>query len=106
MSDSPNPYDRVPYESYPYAETHPNHLSVVASLFGLRAQFPDNCKVLELGCCAAVTLSRWQLRFLAATSRGSTIRSAKLTKRCGPPLRWASAIYTSTAETSRQWMAK
>ncbi len=50
MNDTPNPYDRVPYESFPYAGTHPDHLSVVASLFGMRPRIPDECRVLELGC--------------------------------------------------------
>ena len=31
-----NSYDEVPYESHPFAQTHPNRLATVATLFGLR----------------------------------------------------------------------
>ena len=43
-------YDVLPYENYPFRLSHPHHLSVLASLFGLEAAKLDNCRVLELGC--------------------------------------------------------
>lgn len=45
-------YDLVPYESKPYPQTHPDRLATIARLFGLSAQPPDQCSVLELGCAA------------------------------------------------------
>ncbi|MDB5310089.1 MAG: hypothetical protein JWO38_4291 [Gemmataceae bacterium] len=47
-----NSYDEVPYESHPYAQTHPSRLAVVATLFGLTPPPVEKCRVLELGCAA------------------------------------------------------
>ena len=43
-------YDRVPYPGHPFAQTHPDRLATVATLFGLRPAPPEACRVLELGC--------------------------------------------------------
>jgi SAM-dependent methyltransferase len=43
-------YDRVPYPGHPFAQTHPDRLATVATLFGLRPAAPASCRVLELGC--------------------------------------------------------
>jgi len=56
MPDTLNPYDRVPYESFPYAQSHPEHLSVIATLFGIRARPVTECCVLELGCASGGNL--------------------------------------------------
>lgn len=45
-------YDEVPYDSVAFVETHPNRLSVIARLFGLKPAPVDKCRVLELGCAA------------------------------------------------------
>jgi SAM-dependent methyltransferase len=49
-------YDRLPYQSNPFAETHPRNLAVLARLLGLEPAAPDNCRVLELGCAAGGNL--------------------------------------------------
>ena len=43
-------YDRVPYASYPHADTHPDRLCVIAGLHGMSAAPASDCRVLELGC--------------------------------------------------------
>ncbi|HET8756938.1 MAG TPA: class I SAM-dependent methyltransferase [Solirubrobacteraceae bacterium] len=43
-------YDRVPYPGHPFAQTHPDRLATVATLFGLRPAHPSSCRLLELGC--------------------------------------------------------
>src|SRR5215475_3086405 len=43
-------YDAVPYPSYTHAQTHPDRLAVIATLFGMRPAPIDHCRVLELGC--------------------------------------------------------
>lgn len=48
----PNPYDEIPYESHPYAQTHPSRLAVVATMFGLNPPPVETCRVLELGCAS------------------------------------------------------
>lgn len=53
---STNTYDEVPYESHPFAQTHPSRLFTVGTLFGLRPVPPARCRVLELGCAAGGNL--------------------------------------------------
>ncbi len=45
-----NPYDEVPYVGHAYNFTHPDRLSVVGALFGMRPAPVEGCRVLELGC--------------------------------------------------------
>jgi SAM-dependent methyltransferase len=52
-SSSPNPataYDLVEYPSQVHAQTHPERLATIGTLFGLKPAPPANCRVLELGC--------------------------------------------------------
>ncbi len=44
-----NSYDEVPYDSHPFAQTHPDRLATVGTLFGMRPTAVDQCRVLELG---------------------------------------------------------
>ncbi len=43
-------YDEVSYRTYPRRQTHPNRLSAVAKLFGMRSADVNKCRVLEIGC--------------------------------------------------------
>ena len=52
MQIQPNQYDAVPYESFPFAHTHPRQLRVVAKIFGLTPPAIDKARILELGCAA------------------------------------------------------
>ncbi|HEX4950716.1 MAG TPA: methyltransferase regulatory domain-containing protein, partial [Blastocatellia bacterium] len=45
-----NPYDQIPYTSYPFAQTHPNRLATMAALHGIQPTPITNCRVLEVGC--------------------------------------------------------
>ena len=45
-------YDRVPYRSLPFPQSHPDRLAVMATLFGLRPPSVAQARVLELGCAA------------------------------------------------------
>jgi SAM-dependent methyltransferase len=57
MSESaPTSYDQVPYESYPFAQTHPDRLATVATLLGLKPAPVHRCRVLELGCASGGNL--------------------------------------------------
>ncbi len=55
-TDTPNPYDLVPYESHPFPQTHPTRLATVGTLFGMRPAPVQKCRVLELGCAAGGNL--------------------------------------------------
>ncbi|MBN9565137.1 MAG: methyltransferase regulatory domain-containing protein [Alphaproteobacteria bacterium] len=46
---SGNTYDAVPYESYPYEQTHPQHLYTVGRIFGMQPVDFRKARVLELG---------------------------------------------------------
>lgn len=49
-------YDEVPYESHPFAQTHPSRLFVVGTLFGMRPTPVHRCRVLELGAASGGNL--------------------------------------------------
>lgn len=43
-------YDEIPYPAFPYAQSHPDRLATLATMFGMRPQSIERCRVLELGC--------------------------------------------------------
>jgi ubiquinone/menaquinone biosynthesis C-methylase UbiE len=49
-------YDQLPYPSYAYRATHPDHLGTIARALGLSPAAPEACRVLELGCASAGNL--------------------------------------------------
>src|SRR5262245_10234755 len=51
-----NTYDEMPYDSYPYIQTHPSRLAVIATLFGMNPPAVEKCRVLELGCASGGNL--------------------------------------------------
>lgn len=49
-------YNRYPYQSYPFSQTHPTHLYTLAKLFGLNPTTVEKSRVLELGCASGGNL--------------------------------------------------
>jgi SAM-dependent methyltransferase len=49
-TSSSSAYDAVPYLGHPFAQTHPDRLATLATLFGLEPPPVERCRVLELGC--------------------------------------------------------
>jgi SAM-dependent methyltransferase len=47
---SPDSYDQIPYPSYPYTQTHPDHMAALGILSGMEPAPVARCRVLELGC--------------------------------------------------------
>ncbi|MBU6454678.1 MAG: methyltransferase regulatory domain-containing protein [Cyanobacteria bacterium REEB67] len=45
-------YDNVPYDSHPFPQSHPDRLATIATLFGMKPQPVENCRVLELACAS------------------------------------------------------
>jgi SAM-dependent methyltransferase len=45
----PSAYDEVPYSGRAFPQTHPDHLAVLARLFGISPAPAEKCRVLELG---------------------------------------------------------
>ena len=56
MTNALNSYDQVPYESRAFAQTHPDRLATIATLFGLRPPPVATSRVLELGCAGGGNL--------------------------------------------------
>ncbi len=72
----PTSYDRTPYKSYPFCQTHPDRLATIASLFGLMPAPVHRCRVLELGCASGGNLIPMAEQFPDGTFLGidSSIR--------------------------------
>ena len=49
-------YNDIPYESFPFQQTHPDRLATIARLFGLQSPNVETCKVLEIGCASGNNL--------------------------------------------------
>ncbi len=49
-------YDETPYRSFPFPQTHPGRLALIAWLFGMTTPPVDRCRVLELGCASGGNL--------------------------------------------------
>lgn len=45
-------YDEIPYESYPFFYTRPEHLHTIGTLFGMVPPNIETARILELGCAA------------------------------------------------------
>jgi methyltransferase-like protein/cyclopropane fatty-acyl-phospholipid synthase-like methyltransferase len=56
LLSSVNTYDELPYESYPYAQSHPYYLMTLGTLFGMKPPAVETAKVLELGCAGGGNL--------------------------------------------------
>ena len=50
MRAEQDPYDVVPYPSFPHPYTHPDRLAAMAILHGLSPAPVEQCRVLEIGC--------------------------------------------------------
>jgi SAM-dependent methyltransferase len=61
-----SPYDAIAYPGHPFAQTHPDRLATIATLFGLAPAPPDECRVLELGCGDAGNLAPMALALPAS----------------------------------------
>ena len=73
----PNTYDEVPYPSYPYSFTHPDHLSTIAWLLGLDVPRKPY-RVLELGCASGgnlIPMAAWnpECQFMGIDLSGAQI---------------------------------
>jgi methyltransferase-like protein/cyclopropane fatty-acyl-phospholipid synthase-like methyltransferase len=49
-------YDKLPYPSHTYPQTHPDRLATIATLCGMNPAPVESCRVLELGCGAGGNL--------------------------------------------------
>ena len=106
-----NPYDEVPYVGHAYNFTHPDRLSVVGALFGMRPAPVGGCRVLELGCGDGANLLPMaytlpESRFFGPRPRGQTRRPGQRLRHRTRPVqpsgckRWTSWISLPTPGSS------
>src|SRR5688572_1513027 len=71
-------YDEVPYSSYPYPQSHPNRLAVIATLFGMAPADVEKCRVLELGCASGGNLIPLAVEFPGSSFIGVDLSSRQI----------------------------
>jgi methyltransferase-like protein/2-polyprenyl-3-methyl-5-hydroxy-6-metoxy-1,4-benzoquinol methylase len=71
-------YDEVPYLSYPYAQSHPNRLAVIATLFGMQPANVEKCRVLELGCASGGNIIPMAVEFPGSSFIGVDLSSRQI----------------------------
>ena len=74
-----NAYDRLPYVSYPFPQSHPNHLAALAKLFGMNPPPLATCRVLELGCASGGNLLPMASQMPDATFLGVDLSTRQIT---------------------------
>jgi methyltransferase-like protein/cyclopropane fatty-acyl-phospholipid synthase-like methyltransferase len=73
-----NTYDEVPYESYPYSQSHPEQLSTIATLFGMEPVNPENARILELGCASGGNIIPLAIRYPKAKIVGVDLSKVQI----------------------------
>jgi methyltransferase-like protein/2-polyprenyl-3-methyl-5-hydroxy-6-metoxy-1,4-benzoquinol methylase len=71
-------YDRVPYKSHPFPQSHPNRLATIATLFGLQPPPIASARVLELGCASGGNLLPMAEQFPQASFVGIDASSRQI----------------------------
>ncbi|PAY21521.1 hypothetical protein CKO51_00155 [Rhodopirellula sp. SM50] len=71
-------YDRVPYTSWPYANSHPNRLATIGHLLGVPTPPLDRMRVLELGCASGGNLIPMAEMFSGGTFLGVDASSRQI----------------------------
>ena len=71
-------YDAVPYESFPFAQSHPARMNGMARLFGLPAPNLANARVLELGCSFGGNLLPMALQYPQAQFTGVDLSQVQI----------------------------
>jgi hypothetical protein len=72
----PTSYDLVQYPSLPFDRSHPDQLAVMATLFGLEAAPPQNCRVLEIACADGGNLIPMACELTGSSFRGFDLAAA------------------------------
>lgn len=74
----PFSYDNVPYESYTYAQTHPVHMALIGSLFGMTPPDVKTARVLELGCASGGNLFSQAINYPGARFLGLDLSQGQI----------------------------
>ena len=71
-------YDRVPYKSHPFRQSHPDRLAVIATLHGMSPPPIERARVLELGCASGGNLLPIADQFPEGTFLGLDLSSRQI----------------------------
>lgn len=71
-------YDEVPYESFTYGQTHPQHMAMIGSLFGMKVPDVKTANVLELGCASGNNLFSLALSYPKAKFTGMDLSQEQI----------------------------
>ncbi len=71
-------YDELPYESYPYSQTHPANLRTIGMLFGMNPVPLENARILELGCAAGNNIIPIAIDYPKATVVGVDLSQVQI----------------------------
>ena len=71
-------YDRVPYKSHPFRQSHPDRLAVIATLHGMTPPPIERARVLELGCASGGNLLPIADQFPEGTFLGLDLSSRQI----------------------------
>jgi methyltransferase-like protein/trans-aconitate methyltransferase len=75
-----NPYDEIPYPGFPYSQTQPDRLAVMAHLLGLDPARPEKCRVLELGCGSGDSLISFAVALPGSSFLGVDLSAVAINK--------------------------
>lgn len=78
QDDIASVYDAVPYESYPFIQSHPEHLYAMARLFKLSPKPVEECRVLELGCAGGGNIIPHAVRYPNSSFLGIDISQKEI----------------------------
>lgn len=73
-----NSYDEIPYPSYPFALTHPDHLASIGRLFGVDTPDPETCRVLEIGSASGGNIIPMALQLPSAKFLGIDLSARQI----------------------------
>ncbi len=71
-------YDRVPYHSDPFPQTHPDLMATIATLFGMTPPSLERCRVLEIGCASGGNLIPMAMELATSTFVGIDLSSRQI----------------------------
>ena len=74
----PTSYDATPYVDAVVAQTHPDRLATIATLFGISTRGVETCRVLELGCASGGNLIPMALGLPNATFVGIDLSARQI----------------------------
>jgi len=73
-------YDEVPYQSYPFNQTHPIHLFTFAKLLGLNPPPVETARILEIGCSSGGNIIPMACHFPNAKLVGFDLSKVEISK--------------------------